>query len=120
MSQIAIIGAGAWGTAISIVLGRKQRHEVRLWAYEDAVRESIAAHRVNELFLPGHIIPECVHVTGDLRSALDGAGIVVSAMSSQHCRLLLEQMSLRFASLTLVVREITCLAQSPHLRVVAV
>jgi glycerol-3-phosphate dehydrogenase (NAD(P)+) len=120
MSQIAIIGAGAWGTAISIVLGRKQRHEVRLWAYEDAVRESIAAHRVNELFLPGHIIPECVHVTGDLRSALDGAGIVVSAMPSQHCRPLFEQMSPRLSAQTLVVSATKGLEQTTLLRMTEV
>jgi glycerol-3-phosphate dehydrogenase (NAD(P)+) len=120
MSQIAIIGAGAWGTAISIVLGRKQRHEVRLWAYEDAVRESIAAHRVNELFLPSHIIPECVHVTGDLRSALDGAGIVVSAMPSQHCRPLFEQMSPRLTAQTLVVSATKGLEQTTLLRMTEV
>jgi glycerol-3-phosphate dehydrogenase (NAD(P)+) len=32
MSRIAVIGAGAWGTALSIVLGRKGIHDVRLWA----------------------------------------------------------------------------------------
>ena len=37
MSRIAIIGAGAWGTSLSIVLGRTARHQVRLWAYEKDV-----------------------------------------------------------------------------------
>src|ERR1700737_3747580 len=37
MSRIAIIGAGAWGTALSIVLGRNRIHEVRLWAHEKEV-----------------------------------------------------------------------------------
>jgi glycerol-3-phosphate dehydrogenase (NAD(P)+) len=103
MSQIAIIGAGAWGTAISIVLGRKQRHEVRLWAYEKEVRESIIASRVNGLFLPGHKIPECVQVTAGLAQALDGADIVVSAMPSQHCRRLFEEISPYLTWETLVV-----------------
>ena len=58
MSQIAVIGAGAWGTALSIVLGRKGGHRIRLWVYEKEVRESIAARRVNELFLPGQSIPD--------------------------------------------------------------
>src|SRR5215469_1156361 len=86
MSQIAIIGAGAWGTAISIVLGRKQRHEVALWAFEKEVREGIGSSRVNAPFLPGYEIPKCVRVTGDLAEALVGADVVVSAMPSQHCR----------------------------------
>ncbi len=42
MSRIAIIGAGAWGTGLAIVLGRKGTHEIRLWANELEVCESIA------------------------------------------------------------------------------
>ncbi len=48
MSEIAVIGAGAWGTSLSIVLGRKGTHRVRLWAHEKEVRESIASHRNND------------------------------------------------------------------------
>ena len=55
MSEIAVIGAGAWGTAIATVLGRKQTHHVRLWAHEAEVRESIRQRRINELFLPQQV-----------------------------------------------------------------
>jgi glycerol-3-phosphate dehydrogenase (NAD(P)+) len=92
MSQIAVIGAGAWGTAISVVLGRKGSHRVRLWAHEKEVREAIAQRRVNETFLPGQPIPDSVMATSDLAEALAGAQIVVSVMPSQHCRSLFEQM----------------------------
>jgi glycerol-3-phosphate dehydrogenase (NAD(P)+) len=92
MSQIAIIGAGAWGTALSIVLGRRGGHSIRLWVYEKEVRESIAARRVNELFLPGQSIPDSVSPTGDLEAAIHNAEIVVSVMPSQHTRRLFQQM----------------------------
>jgi glycerol-3-phosphate dehydrogenase (NAD(P)+) len=92
MSRIAIIGAGAWGTSLAIVLGRGARHSVRLWAHEQEVRDSISDHRVNELFLPGQSIPECVFPTGSLQEALDKAEIVVSVMPSQRCRELFRQM----------------------------
>ena len=92
MSEIAVIGAGAWGTSLSIVLGRKGTHRVRLWAHEKEVRESIASQRVNELFLPGHTIPATVSAMGDLREALRDAEIVVSVMPSQHCRGLFEKL----------------------------
>jgi len=92
MSQIAVIGAGAWGTGLSIVLGRKGRHQVQLWAHEKEVRDSIAAHRINELFLPGFSIPDSVSATGSLEEALRDAEIVVSVMPSQHCRGLFEKM----------------------------
>jgi len=92
MSQIAIIGAGAWGTGLSIVLGRKGSHRVRLWAHEEDVCEGIARQRVNQKFLPGHQIPDSVTATNDLAEALAGAEIVVSVMPSQHCRRLFEKM----------------------------
>ena len=92
MSQIAIIGAGAWGTALSIVLGRKGGHGIRLWVYEKEVRESIAARRVNELFLPDQSIPDSVSPTGDLEEAIRNAEIVVSVMPSQHSRRLFQDM----------------------------
>src|SRR5438067_12382780 len=92
MGRIAIIGAGAWGTGLSIVLGRKGTHQVRLWALEKEVRDSISSRRVNELFLPGYSIPNSVTVTGSLDEALQAAEIVVSVMPSQHCRGLFEQL----------------------------
>ena len=92
MSAVAIIGAGAWGTALSIVAGRKGVHEVRLWALEKEVRDSIQARRENALFLPGQPIPEAVLVTNELQEALRGAEIVISVMPSHHCRRLFEQM----------------------------
>jgi glycerol-3-phosphate dehydrogenase (NAD(P)+) len=92
MSRIAVIGAGAWGTGLSIVLGRKMTHQVRLWAREQEVCESIASRHVNDLFLPGQSIPPSVTVTGNLGHALTDAEIVVSAIPSQHCRKIFEQM----------------------------
>jgi glycerol-3-phosphate dehydrogenase (NAD(P)+) len=92
MSRIAVIGAGAWGTGLSIVLGRKGTHQVRLWAHEQDVRDSIAARHVNELFLPGFAIPESVLATGSLEEALQDVDIVVSVMPSQHCRGLFQRM----------------------------
>jgi glycerol-3-phosphate dehydrogenase (NAD(P)+) len=93
MSRIAIIGAGAWGTGLSIVLGRKGSHAIRLWAREKEVRDAISSTRVNQIFLSGAAIPESVSVTGDLSEALNDAEIVVSVMPSQHCRGLFGQMA---------------------------
>jgi glycerol-3-phosphate dehydrogenase (NAD(P)+) len=93
VSEIAIIGAGSWGTAISIVLGRKGSHNVRLWAYEPEVCESINTRHVNDLFLPGDTIPDGVRATDDLAVALHQATIVVSVMPSHHTRHLFAAMS---------------------------
>jgi len=92
MSEIAVIGAGAWGTSLAIVLGRKGTHRVRLWAHEAEVVESISRRRINEKFLAGHLIPEAVVVSSDLERVVEGVEILVSVMPSQHCRALFEQM----------------------------
>ena len=92
MSEIAVIGAGAWGTAISIVLGRNRVHSVRLWAHEPEVRDSVNQRQVNDLFLPGYAIPRAVRCTNDFEETLHGAEIVVSVMPSHHTRGVFEGM----------------------------
>jgi glycerol-3-phosphate dehydrogenase (NAD(P)+) len=91
--NISVIGAGAWGTAIAIVLGRKGSHHVRLWVYEKEVVDSIQSRRINELFLPGCEIPGSVEPTNSFEHALAGADIVVSVMPSHHTRRLFTQMA---------------------------
>lgn len=92
MSEIAVIGAGAWGTAIAVVLGRKQTHNVRLWAHEADVRDSIQTRHMNDLFLPGQLIPGSVRCTNSLGEALQGAAIVASVMPSHHTRRVFQAM----------------------------
>jgi len=93
MSKIAVIGSGAWGTGLAIVLARRGTHQIRLWANEFEVVESIEKSRVNERFLPGFVLSESIIATRDLGTALDAAEIVVSVMPSQHCRGLFERMA---------------------------
>jgi glycerol-3-phosphate dehydrogenase (NAD(P)+) len=120
MSEIAIIGAGAWGTALSIVLGRKEGHQIRLWAHEKEISESISRGRVNEKFLPGHTIPACVTPCNDLAEALDGAALVVSVMPSQHCRRLFEQMRPHLRAETMIVSATKGLEEASLLRMTEV
>lgn len=103
MSRIAIIGAGAWGTGLAIVLAGKGTHEVWLWAHESDVCEAITHRHLNEKFLPGRAIPDSVTATNELRDALAGAEIVVSAIPSQHCRALFQDMRQLIAVQTHVV-----------------
>ena len=93
MSRIAVIGAGAWGTALASVVGRRGDHEVRLWALEKEVIESIKGSHTNELFLPGCALPACIQATHDFKDAISGAEIVVSVMPSHHCRRTFEHMA---------------------------
>ncbi len=125
MSQIAVIGAGAWGTGLSIVLGRKGTHRVRLWAHEKEVRDSISSRRVNQLFLPEQTIPDCVSVTGSFEDALQDAEIIVGVMPSQHCRSLFQKMrpflrpAMLFVSATKGLEEGTLLRMTEVISLVA-
>jgi glycerol-3-phosphate dehydrogenase (NAD(P)+) len=93
LSRIAIIGAGAWGTGLAIVAGRRGDHQVKLWALEKEVCESVAQSHINNVFLPGCPLAPSVTATNDFRDALAGAEIVVSVMPSHHCRRTFEHMA---------------------------
>jgi glycerol-3-phosphate dehydrogenase (NAD(P)+) len=77
--KIAVLGAGAWGTAIAIVLSA--RHPVRLWARDAALAESLRSERRNPRYLPAFTIPPAVEPTGDLARALDGAELMLAAVA---------------------------------------
>ncbi len=91
MKQIAIIGAGNWGTALAATLVQLG-HAVRLWAYEPEVVASICSKHENELFMPGIKLPESLSATGSLGEALSGAEIVLTVMPSHVCGALYQQM----------------------------
>jgi glycerol-3-phosphate dehydrogenase (NAD(P)+) len=79
--MIAILGAGAFGTALAVTLGAEGR-PVRLWlrSAEDAAR--MARSRRNDLRLPGVVLPETVSVTAEMGD-LAGAEAVLLALPTQ-------------------------------------
>ena len=85
ITTVAVVGAGGWGTALAVHLGRLG-HEVRLWVREPEVLATIVEQRVNTLFLPGVALPDSVVPSAELREALDGAALVVSAVPSHGTR----------------------------------
>ena len=116
MSCIAIIGAGAWGTALSIVLGRKGQHTVQLWAHEREVVDSITSHRENSLYLPGLKLPSGVTATPEYEAALAGADIVVSVMPSHHCRSVFQQIYPYLTPQMLLVSATKGIENTSHMR----
>ena len=57
MSRIAVLGAGAWGTAIALSLSRRGGHHITLWSHSIGESRQIAGARENILFLPGFPLP---------------------------------------------------------------
>jgi glycerol-3-phosphate dehydrogenase (NAD(P)+) len=81
----AVVGAGAWGTALANVLAANE-HDVALWARESDVVDSIATTRENRRFLPGVCLSGRVQATGDMAVALDGAEVVAYVAPSHALR----------------------------------
>lgn len=91
MKRLAIIGAGSWGTALSVVLAPRFE-SIRLWVYEADLAGRMAETRENDLFLPGFPLPANVNVTNVIPDALRDAELVLSVMPSRHVRRLYREM----------------------------
>jgi glycerol-3-phosphate dehydrogenase (NAD(P)+) len=83
--QVAVVGAGSWGTTLANLLAKKG-HEVRLWSFEEDVTAAIHKTRENTIYLPGVSLDGRLQATSDLSGAVRGAGVVVSVSPSQHVR----------------------------------
>ena len=91
MNELAIVGAGSWGTALAVVLAPRFSR-IRLWVYEKDLAARMRETRVNDLYLPGFRLPENVAVETELCAVLPGAGMVLSVMPSHLVRPLYLQM----------------------------
>ena len=80
-APIAVIGAGAWGTALAWLLAGKGEH-VRLWAFEQEVASGIVANHENRWYLPGVSLPAALEPTTSLAEAVDGVKLVVFVVPS--------------------------------------
>ena len=81
----AVIGAGSWGTALAVLLGKKG-YPVSLWARRDELARALERDRCNAQYLPGVVLPDCVTATADLPEALAGSEAVVLAIPSGGVR----------------------------------
>lgn len=92
MTRIAILGAGSWGTALSVVLSRARKaHEISLWARSSELAENLQRQRENTAYLKGIRLTDGIRVTHDMSKALAGAHIVIGAMPSIHARTVFKQ-----------------------------
>jgi glycerol-3-phosphate dehydrogenase (NAD(P)+) len=91
VTELAIIGAGSWGTALAIVLAPRF-DRIRLWVYEKDLAARMQATQVNDLYLPGFRLPVNVSVETEFAEALPGAEMVLSVMPSHLVRALYNRM----------------------------
>lgn len=86
MSRIAILGAGAWGTALTLALSRRGGHDLVLWSHSAALADQLREHGENLPYLPGFTLPSDIEVTSDLPAAIFEADLLLCVTPSQHLR----------------------------------
>ena len=89
--NVAILGAGAWGTALAISLS--VRHRVTLWTIEAEQVAAMSASRSNQRYLPEMPLPQELLITADLDAALADAGLVLVAAPTSALRTILRQVA---------------------------
>ncbi|NIT57713.1 MAG: NAD(P)H-dependent glycerol-3-phosphate dehydrogenase, partial [Aliifodinibius sp.] len=83
--NIAVIGAGSWGTTLAILLANKQ-YDVSLWVYEPEQLKLMQKQRVNHQYLPGIALPENIALTGDINTTVGSATHLVLAVPTHAMR----------------------------------
>jgi glycerol-3-phosphate dehydrogenase (NAD(P)+) len=86
MSRIAILGAGAYGTALAISLARRGGHDLTLWTHSASLCETLTETGENLPYLPGFTVPADIHITDSLPTAIFEAEILLCVTPSQHLR----------------------------------
>lgn len=90
MSDVAVFGAGSWGSAFALVLA-DANNDVVMWTRRPELADTINATRVNPDYLPDVVLPDRVRATHEPKEALANADVVVLAVPSQSLRQNLKQ-----------------------------
>jgi glycerol-3-phosphate dehydrogenase (NAD(P)+) len=89
--RIAVLGAGAWGTALALCFA--ERHELTLWTWQEEHAAAMRQARENAQFLPGHSFPASLAVTADLAAACAGADLALLATPMAGLRTTVAQLA---------------------------
>lgn len=88
--NVAVLGAGSWGTALSVVL-HEVGHSIKIWAREREVAEEINTHHTNKAYLNHLQLPEEILCSNDLKQTVSQAELIVFAIPSHALRSIAEQ-----------------------------
>ena len=97
----AVVGAGAWGTALACLLGNKGE-PVRLWAYEAEVVAEINHHHENRRYLPGVTLPPLLTASTSIPEVLDSVSAVLFVVPSHVAQTVATAMRTHLASIPIV------------------
>ena len=92
MANVGVLGAGSWGTALSVLLS-DNGHQVTVWSIDENEVNMLNEKREHELKLPGVKLPDDMVITGNMRSAIQGKDFLVLAVPSPFTRSTARKMS---------------------------
>ena len=92
MANVGVLGAGSWGTALSVLLS-DNGHRVTVWSIDENEVKMLNEKREHELKLPGVKLPDDMVITGDLGSTIRGRDFLVLAVPSPFTRSTAKKMS---------------------------
>jgi len=85
MASVGVIGSGAWGTTLALLLANKGTETI-LWDHRPERAVEIQQQRENTLFLPGFRFPDTLYVTSNLKDAVEGKDALLLVIPSQRMR----------------------------------
>ncbi len=100
--KIGVIGAGAWGTALAMLLADKG-HDVALWMYEQDLAEETVRTRENRVYLPGFTLPASIAVTSSLETAVRDRPFILSVVPSHTARTVAKQFSPHLSNNAIII-----------------
>lgn len=100
--KIAVIGAGSWGTALSIHLAQKFE-QVSLWVYEKELCDLILRERENTWYLPGFSLPENISPSNSIETTVQNQNVLLSVVPTPRLRGIARQLSPFISSETLLI-----------------
>ncbi|HIV52130.1 MAG TPA: NAD(P)H-dependent glycerol-3-phosphate dehydrogenase [Candidatus Mediterraneibacter norwichensis] len=92
MAKAGVLGAGSWGTALSVLLC-DNGHQVTMWSIDENEVKMLNEKREHETKLPGVKLPDQLIVTGDLEDTVKGKDFLVLAVPSPFTRSTAAKMS---------------------------
>ena len=92
MANVGVLGAGSWGTALSVLLS-DNGHQVTVWSIDENEVKMLSEKREHELKLPGVKLPDDMVITGDLEQTVKGKDFLVLAVPSPFTRSTARKMS---------------------------
>src|SRR5690625_2315885 len=113
MKKVAVLGAGSWGTALSMVL-QENGHEAKLYSIVPEQVEEINAQHTNKKYLPGIQLPEELTASSNLKEVLQDVSVILFVIPTSGIRKLAQEVAELLEEPKLIIHASKGLEQETH------